>query len=247
MRAVNYLVAAAGALITATSVMGAVVAQIEVIASDDSGVVGSHVWTTTVGADGSYSWGPGSPGYSPVTFSNGSFVESVSFGWIHDPQVTSSFNVTSGITQTTFTINSALLSFDPIASPIGVASAFIGVTNSSFGGNTGSITLNGLHAGGAIFAARANGNADTFASLIAGPGTVAVAPGLSVSYVGANPSNPGYDIVPFAASDMQSQFKFSLSSFDSASGTSTYEIIPAPGAAALLGLGGLVALRRRRS
>jgi hypothetical protein len=45
---------------------------------------------------------------------------------------------------------------------------------------------------------------------------------------------------------MSAQFSFMLSAFDAASGTSNYQIVPAPGALALLGLGGLAATRRRR-
>jgi uncharacterized protein (TIGR03382 family) len=86
----------------------------------------------------------------------------------------------------------------------------------------------------------------TFVNLISG-GTVGVAPGGSTSFTGNNASFPGYDALPGgSADDMQSQFKFSLSRFDRAVGTSTYEIIPAPGAAAMLGLAGLFAGRRRR-
>ena len=53
--------------------------------------------------------------------------------------------------------------------------------------------------------------------------------------------------MPGAVSDISSRFSFTLSANDIASGTSIFTVvIPSPGSAALLGLGGLVAIRRRR-
>ena len=51
----------------------------------------------------------------------------------------------------------------------------------------------------------------------------------------------GIDVTSISAS-----WDFTLSAFDSATGTSTFTIVPAPASAALLGLGGLAAARRRR-
>jgi MYXO-CTERM domain-containing protein len=45
---------------------------------------------------------------------------------------------------------------------------------------------------------------------------------------------------------MSARYRFSLTANDEASGTSSFEIVPAPGAIALLGMGGLLAARRRR-
>jgi MYXO-CTERM domain-containing protein len=47
-------------------------------------------------------------------------------------------------------------------------------------------------------------------------------------------------------SNMQSIFAFNVSANDSAGGTSTYSITPAPGAIALMGFGALLGARRRR-
>jgi hypothetical protein len=171
----------------------------------------------------------------------------VSFSWAHDPAVNANFNVTAGISNTTFTVNSSFVSFGTINPAIGLATAAVGVTDSATFGDVGAITLVGLQPGGNLFSARFNGSSQTFADLILGS-TVGVAPGGSTSFTGNNASFPGYDALPGgSADDMQSQFKFTLSRFDRASGTSTFEIIPAPGAAAMFGIAGLLAGRRRRS
>jgi hypothetical protein len=59
-----------------------------------------------------------------------------------------------------------------------------------------------------------------------------------------DPDPVNYRAVGSAVSDMSAEIKFSLTGFDLASGTTTYEIIPEP-AAALLLVAGMLGLRRR--
>ncbi len=254
----NVLLGVVGLALTASAASADVIARIEIIArnAETDEIIGSDFWEAPVDPTlpgGGMSWGVLN-GNNPnaIQFGNDPDpeknvrVHGVNFGWIFDPVVTANFNVSSGLTNTTFTINSSFLSFPTIPGAVGVASAFIGVTDSASGLGSGTVTLAGLQPGGTAFSARYNGNTQTFVNLITG-GTVGVTPGGSVSFVGANPAFPNYEPLGSSASDMQSQFRFTLSAFDRAAGTSTFEIIPAPGAAALLGLGGLLAARRRRN
>lgn len=255
MRTATVVLAGLGLVATASVASADVLARIEVIATNaDTGtMIGSHTWELPVTPGqqtGNWSFGTlNGQSSNPFVIGDGAeavAVHGLSFGFIQDPQVTANFNVSSGVVNTSFTINSSFLSFPTIPGAIGLATAFIGVTDSAAFGDIGSVTLTGLQPGGSAFSARYNNNTQTFINLITG-GTAGVGAGGSTSFIGQNPSFPGYDTLGASASDMQSQFRFTLSRFDRASGTSTYEIIPAPGAAALLGLGGLVAARRRRA
>lgn len=255
MRNATVVLAGIGLLMASQAAQADVLARVEIIAtnSETGAEIGRHTWEAQVAPGqqiGNWTFGTlNGASTSPWVIGNGAeavAVHGLQFGFIEDPQVTASFNVSSGVVNTSFTINSSFLSFPTISNAVGIASAFIGVTDSATFGNVGSVSLIGLQPGGAAFSARYNGSTQTFANLITG-GTVGVAPGGSVAFVGQNPSFPNYDALGAAADDMQSQFRFTLSAFDRASGTSTFEIIPAPGAAALLGLGGLVAARRRRA
>lgn len=253
----NLLLGVVGLALTASAASANVIARIEIIATnaDTGAAIGSHFWEAEVNPNlpgDRFSWGNWQNGtQNPAPFMIGSGdsavqVHGVDFGWIFDPQVTANFNVSSGVVNTSFTINSAILSFPTIPGAVGIASAFIGVTDSASGLGSGSVSLFGLQPGGNAFSARYNGNSQTFVDLIGG-GTVPVSTGGSTSFVGQNPSFPAYQPLGASVSDIQSQFSFTLSRFDRAAGTSTFEIIPAPGAAALLGLGGLLAARRRRA
>jgi len=231
-----------------------IIAQVESVAPDQNGNLISHIWQTPVtpGTSGGATWGDMNDDGTTLFefYPGGPAVHGVSFAWNHDPLVSSSFNVSAGPANTPFTVNSALLSFSTIPIAYGTASAAVSVTDSATFGDVGSFTFTGQQPGGNSFAARYNGP-------IAGPNTtfVNLLPGFAGSGIGgftqtasgANPSFPAPDAVAGSPSDMHSQFKFALSRFDRASGTSTFEIVPAPGSAALLGLGGLIAGRRRRN
>lgn len=71
-------------------------------------------------------------------------------------------------------------------------------------------------------------------------------PGGSVNQDANMTPQGSFEPIPGVVSSMAARFKFDVSAGDAAGGTSTYAITPAPGAAALLGLGGLLAARRRR-
>lgn len=243
----SWMLAAAGGLLMASAAQAAFIVRVEVTAHTLSG---SDSWIQDFGVinDDTYHWEWGvadGENASPFTFANGATLHGFSIDLQADPVVNANFNVAAGVMNTTFTVNSAVVAFTPIHNAIGRASAFIGVTDSATFGDVGQIALTGLQPGDTAYSARFNGNASTFANLIDGA-ALNVAPGSSTAFTGASSSFPGYDLLGATVSDIQSQFHFTLSRFDRATGTSTFEVIPAPGAAALLALGAFAAGRRRR-
>lgn len=167
-----------------------------------------------------------------------------------DPMVVANFNVAAGVMNTNFTVSSSVVSgFGSIVNGEAIASAAISVTDSATFGDPGFVSLTGLQPGSNAFSARFNNlsSPTTFVDLINSGSFAGIPHGSTRVFSGASAGFPLYQTVPGSVTDIQSQFSFTLSRFDRAAGTSTFEIIPAPGAAALLALGGLVAGRRRRS
>lgn len=154
---------------------------------------------------------------------------------IADPQVSLSFNVIAGQQNTVFTVNSAVLSFAPLANAVGRATAEVNVTDITGDGAT--LTPWGSGA----YRSRYNGGT-TFQNLIGAP--IVAAPFSSANSNQAFPA-VGYHNIGTTLTDIESQWRFTLSAGDVASGTSEFEVIPAP-ASAVLGLVGLAGLRRRR-
>jgi hypothetical protein len=239
------LLAAAAGLVFAASAQASFTVLLEVRAENaDTGALLGEVNQVVTVVDGQHEYHWSLP--APMALGSAT-LNGLSFDLFSDPVVGSNFNVSSGVTNTTFTINSAIVSFADIAD-LGRASAFIGVTDSATFGTPGQVVMTGLQPGGNAFQARYNAGNTPFSNLV-GSTTFndPSHPGFSDSLVGF--SDPGNNFTPLGgfANSINSQFKFSLTSFDRASGTSTFEVIPAPGAAALLALGGLATARRRRS
>lgn len=141
----------------------------------------------------------------------------------------------SGSLPTTFELFSPTLFFDTILNATALTSGTFGGTDQ----NNDGITLTPGLPGG--FAYTTTYDASTFQSLF--DSALSNVSGGSVGVGG--PANPSF--LPIGtASSMQAKLKFTVTAGDSAGGTSTYSIAPAPGAAALLGLGGLLVGRRRR-
>jgi MYXO-CTERM domain-containing protein len=161
---------------------------------------------------------------------------------VEDPVVQVNFSVSAGSLMTAFTINSPLLSFATINSAVGRASA--GVTATDTDGDGATVAAAGQPA---LYLSQYNGfvpSGTLFADLIAGPVSAPAFDSQTAS--GSSPGGGGFSPIADPVSDMSARFNFTLTANDEASGTSTYEIIPTPGVIALLGLGGLVATRRRR-
>jgi len=152
-----------------------------------------------------------------------------------DPSVQLNFSVTAGNTVTTFTFTSSTVLFTPLVNPVATATAAVTVTD-----NTGNgATLTGLLPGGKVY--RADTDLGNYALLVNG-----VSAGMFQSKT-ANESLAG--VIAGTVSSISSQFSFTLTSLDGASGTSSFTVIPEPGSlvalgSALAGFAGL-ALRRR--
>ncbi len=163
-------------------------------------------------------------------------LENCRFGFIADPVVTLFFDVQAGNALTTFTITSGVLSFPTINN--GQAKATSAVTATDNNGN--GVTMTGLEPGGNMYRAAYNGQpGTTFATLNGGPINAGDWDTTN------NTASQGFQLVPGAVSSIWAEYSFKLSANDSASATSTFVIIPTPGALVLSGLA-VVALRRRR-
>jgi len=150
------------------------------------------------------------------------------------------FGLYAGDADTTFNMTASLINTGSVADAALRATASVNVTDNNGNG----ATLTGLGAGGSYFNAAYNGGT-TFADLVAGP---LVAPA-----IGSNDSSQDFPAAPgifspigVALNNMQAQFNFSLSAGDSAGGTSGFFSIPTPASAALFGIAGFAATRRRR-
>lgn len=149
--------------------------------------------------------------------------------------VTLDFSFSAGFMNSSFTVNANPLVFSPITNVVGVASAALTVQDRFNDGVT--VSPNGAGAYSALY----NGGT-VFDDLFTG-GVVTGAGGTSANDV----TNGGsYSFVAASVSDISAKWDFTISAFDSATGTSVFTVVPTPASAALLGLGGLVATRRRR-
>lgn len=156
-----------------------------------------------------------------------------------EPYVNLLFAVEAGATDATFDISSALVSFSPLTNPQAYASAGVTLTSD---GDGAAITglLSGMN-----YQARYNGGT-IYANLVAG---FSIAGDDSVVRRGRTPAS-GHGTIYDDVSSIQSEFNFTLSALDQASGTSRFEVIagviPEPATLSLLALGGLAMLRRRK-
>ena len=158
----------------------------------------------------------------------------------NDPAVSLLFGVTAGFGPTTFTISSPVVSFAPLTGTSGFATAAMTVTDND--GNGGSAT--GTFPGGRSYQAQYNGGGSTFANLV----LPITAPPTSSGSGNERFPAVGLASIPGTVTDIQSQFSFVLTPFDSASGTSRFSITPEPSSfvLALFGaIGSLWCVRRR--
>lgn len=162
-----------------------------------------------------------------------------------DPDVMLNFNVIAGAVDTLFTITAGPVNFGAIMAE-GRASASLTVTD--LNGNGVTLTPNLAIQAGA-YTSRYNGlppGAPVFHDFFNAPLTTPI-PGDSISASGDFPGGGAFTPIPGLTSSISSRFSFTLTANDLASGTSIFRVqVPAPASLSLLGLGGLLAARRRR-
>lgn len=159
-----------------------------------------------------------------------------------DPEVELVFNVKNRTSQTaTFTVNSAVLGFtEPLVNNWAYATAGITLTDGGING----AALTGLQTGAKAYEAKFNGTS-VFADLVP---SFSVLPGQGTDT--KNERYPAVDtvMIPGSVSSISSQFKFTLSPGDLASGTSSFVIgaIPEPATLGLLLVGSAILGAKRR-
>jgi len=156
--------------------------------------------------------------------------------------LTLSFTFFAGSSATRFEVFSTLFTFEPIIDEAGRATAAITVTDSD---NDGVMSIGNI-GNGAHYTSHYNGQVPggtTFADLLIGP--------VSAGNGGTNTASdrsPATGFTPLGgnADSMSAGWDFTLTSGDQVGVTSSFFIVPAPGAFALLGLAGFAMSRRSR-
>jgi hypothetical protein len=158
-----------------------------------------------------------------------------------DPEVGIEFGVRAGSSTTTYSISSGVLTFAAMVNPTAYASAGITLTDritASGATITGLLPVSG---GGKTHQALYNGST-VFANLVNG----FTIPSGTVTHSEENGNEFSMITINDTLTSIESKFNFTLSARDSASGTSTFVVVPEPATIALLGLGSLTLLRRKR-
>jgi hypothetical protein len=158
-------------------------------------------------------------------------IETLKLTVAEDPEVGVEFGVRAGNSAMTFSFFD-VITFDSLVNPTAEASAAITLTDRGGGG----ATITGLF-GGKTHEATYNGST-VFADLVSG---------FSGGGSSTASETTGSGSISGTVSSIEAEFYFTLSAKDAASGTSTFEVTPEPATVALLGLGGLALLRRKRA
>jgi hypothetical protein len=167
-------------------------------------------------------------------------IESLKIKVWEDPAVSLEFYVIAMNANTLFTITAAPVVFPAIDNPQAYATAGLTLTDR----NQDGASITGAYAGGKSYEALYNGP-NVYADLVSSFNA-----GVRQTITQSEGKPPvGFDIIAGSITSIQSEFKFTLSANDSASGTSYFEVIPIPEPAtiAMLGLGSLLLLRKRRA
>lgn len=143
---------------------------------------------------------------------------SLNWAFEHDPQVDLRFEVVAGSSPSTITISSMVVGFAPLSNPQAVATSSLTLT-----GNSNGASLTGLFAGQNAYRATYNGSTD-WAYL---NGSFSTGSWTSQTVSGRQPT-VGLFTINDTLTSIQSEYKFTLSAFDQASGTSTFYVQPVP-------------------
>ncbi len=159
-----------------------------------------------------------------------------------DPEVGIEFGLRAGSSATTYNVTSEVVVFDSLVNPGAYASAGITLTDRLSGtGSAPGAAVTGLFDNGKTHQARYNGS-PVFANLVSG---FSISSGTLTKE-----ENKGTDVLPETifgtVSSIESEFWFTLSARDSASGTSTFVVVPEPATVCLMGIAALAFLRKQR-
>ncbi len=175
-------------------------------------------------------------------------VKQLKVGIDQDPDVWLYFSVrNANATPTSFTYTSNLVTFSPLVNPRAYATAGITLTDTDSNG----ATLTGLYSGGKAYRALYDNTTSTIQTwaYLCGSGTAATD---STSVWSDRVPALGWSSISGSVFNIQSQFSFSLSAYDEASGTSDFKVlaVPEPATMTLLGSSALALVGgwwRRRS
>jgi hypothetical protein len=184
-------------------------------------------------ADGRFVWDLG----DEVPILDG-FIENLKLTMKADPEVGIEFGLRAGSLTTNYSILSYVVSFGSMVNPTAYASAGVTLTDRI---TASGAAITGLLPEGKTHQARYNGSS-VFANLVDG----FAIPSGTVTHSEENGNEFNMITINDTLTSIESEFYFTLTARDSASGTSTFVVVPEPATIGLLGLGTLSLLRSRK-
>jgi hypothetical protein len=162
---------------------------------------------------------------------DGAVLENLTLNINADPEVGIEFGFRAGSTATVFNLESEVLTFEAMTNPEASASAGITLTDR----NSNGATITGLLPNGKTYQAWYN-NSSVYSNLVSG---------FSISGKTQTNSQETSGTIYDSVTSIASKFSFRLSAADSASGTSTFVVVPEPATLFVLGIGSLILFRRK--
>lgn len=208
---------------------------------DAQNASGSAFWQVS-SADASISYDSGTNSWTWSTglrtLSNGASLNDATLTIVGDPadfrRIGLTFSANAGISDTTFTIRTAVLTFDsPLPNADTLASPSLTLTRQG-DPHTASVVGSGGDGGTSAYAAYRDG-------ILA----YELLPGLTTQTSDTQSANTGWNAVGGAISSINVLYAFEVTAGDQVSGSSNYVVTPEPASAVLLALFGLALTRRR--